>query len=472
MSHVQVIFANGQPSIARIFLSWTNICERFLEKFDEQFHGKRKAHFDTLPSAMRTVDGARGKWSLLILLDAIVYLLNASNPTTTIRRYFNQHRVLCDSILAELHAARTSHHNMSELDFDNLCGNISVVCLPLRWMSLASFEEYHVNNAPTKARAKFLSVLNTLTTHACIRECSGDLLYVLKKVVLKVISDHGMADASSYVVPKPAQSILHCPSPRSPRSPSRRSMSIDSGIEANMFLNTRNSSFSIPPPLPATSGISFPGAPFMSNQLPPTTPSQRAPGGTVLNDTGEISFMGRFADLPAQLTSGDISACSFPLSRLPVFSTSLHGKEVKSSPHMCLMSESNISMETVCQESDSFTLRPSCSTIDDNDTGRSALQLHSQMPLQQLPLLDVSTIMDSEDIGTPKDTYDWADFVQDFSRDGDPDDAGYFGGQDIQSDPSVSPNASSTGYFSSGTSLAPFFTSRFSSNSIGTTVIS
>jgi hypothetical protein len=388
---------------------------------------------------MRTVDGARGKWSLLILLDAIIYLLNTSNPTTTIRRYFNQHRVLSDSILAELRAANISHHRMSKVDFD-LCGDISVICLPLPWMSLASFEDHHVNNAPTKARTKFLSVLNTLTEHACIKECSGNLLYVLKKVVLKVIFDHGMTDASSYVVPIPAQPVLHCPSPRSPRSPSRRSMSMDSGMEANMFLNTRNSALSIPFPsqLTVTPGISSPGASYCSNQLPPTSPDERNP----TNLADEISFTQRFMGRSSLYALGGIGACSFPLST-SASSTSQLEKELKSSSYMRHpMSEySTLSTETVCQESDNITLRPSCSTIDENDFDREAIHRHPQMPPQQLPLLNISTLMDSEDVGTPKDIYDWSDFVRDFSRDGDLDDVGIYCQQDKQNGCIVSPSS-------------------------------
>lgn len=463
MSSVQLLVNPnpGMSPIAKIFLSWVNICERFIQKFDEQFHGKRKAHFDTLPSSMRTVDGARGKWSLLILLDAIIYLLNEHHPTTTIRRYFNQHRVLCESIKAELRAASTSYHELSEVDFDNICGDISVVFLPIHWVSLASFREYHLNNAPTKARAKFLSVLDTLTTHPCIRDCLNDLPYVLKKVVLKVISDHsdlGLTGIASHMPVQAAEPALHCPSPVYPRSPSRRSMSIDSGIEPNnIFFTTRsNSAFS-------SSTLPFPG--FLnsqttsgqhmttrlstvqqqqekSNPLPvqyPSTPMNQQPMRPSVS----------YGDHENRRTSPFIMQQLPPALQNAVFGVKMEkstssdndlsgsiGKVGKTSPFLTsnafFPDFSQRSFDTLGPENEVLQYRPSCSTIDEteslatasnmiginticNSDSRNSLMLVPQLT-NMLPL-DMDLLMDMDESTTPKDTYDWADFVEDFSRD-------------------------------------------------------
>lgn len=459
MSSVQLLVNpnNGMSPIAKIFLSWVNICNRFIEKFDEQFHGKRKAHFDTLPSSMRTVDGARGKWSQLILLDAIIYLLNEHHPTTTIRRYFNQHRVLCESITAELRAASTSYHELSEVDFDNLCGDISVVFLPIHWVSLASFREYHLNNAPTKARTKFLSVLDTLTTHPCIRDCLSDLPYVLKKVVLKVISDHsdlGFTGIASHMPMRAAEPALHCPSPVYPRSPSRRSMSIDSGIEPNnMFLTTRsNSAFS-------SSTLPFPGfvntqsasGQIMTTRLSSTqqqqeqsNPLPRQYPSTPMNQQPvQPSFS--YGDHENRRVSPFIMQQLPPTLQNAVFGVKMEkatstessgsvGKIGKTSP---LLTAKDFfpdflqrSFDTVGPENEVLQYRPSCSTIDEseslatnmmgintiaNSDSRNSLMLLPQST-NMLPL-DMDLLMDLDESATPKDTYDWADFVEDFSRD-------------------------------------------------------
>lgn len=383
---------------------------------------------------MRTVDGARGKWSLLILLDAIIYILSAHPQTTTVRRYFNQQRVLCDCIIAELNAADRTQIEVSQADFDNFVGDISVVSLPIQWVSLESFREYHSNNAPTKARTKFLSVLESLTTHPCIMECFGDLSTVLKKVVLKVIADHGFSDAPQLAsLPTSMPSVsLTSQSPHSPRSPSRRSMSIDSGMEANLFMSTRLSSQTSPTKW--LQKLSQPSPAFHQQYPLSHLPYPSRP--PFLDD---CTNMAQFLRNP--FTSGQIQS-SFPSS---VSGSTTAEDDIpisKSASANFLASDwTRSSADTLCPDTEGSHFRPSCSTVDDDEVSLpwdspvaisqseksfkaslpSSNSIQSLVHPRQVPIsLDISSEMgmDVDDLSTPKENYDWVDFVHDFSNDG------------------------------------------------------
>lgn len=191
------IATNEYGMEARIKLSWESVCRQFLEKFEEQFQGKRKAHFDTTPSDLRTVDGAKGKWTFLVMLDAIVYILDNDNLGLS-RRFFHQQRVLTDSIVREL--------SLGELRATELLGgetvvwkallDVSVDTPPYPWDSVSSFRKFHGDHSPTKAKKKFMSVLDCLLDSSVLRECHYDLPRILNKVILKVMSWKGRLDGS------------------------------------------------------------------------------------------------------------------------------------------------------------------------------------------------------------------------------------------------------------------------------------
>lgn len=99
------------------------------------------------------------------------------------------------------------------------------------------------------------------------------------------------------------------------------------------------------------------------------------------------------------------------------------------------------SADTLCADTDGSHFRPSCSTIDDDDVSLpwespaaisqseksfkaslpSANSIQSLVQPRQVPIsLDISSDMgmDVDDLSTPKENYDWVDFVHDFSNDG------------------------------------------------------
>jgi hypothetical protein len=204
---------DGEPMLAKISLSWQQVTERFAVRFEEQFQGKRKAHFDTLPETLRTVDGAKGKWMLLVMMDAIVYLLENDQPIETARRYFHQQRVLSESIMAEITIADAEiKANFGPM----LPVEVFIHSLEPPWDTIHSFQQLHTNSTPTKAKQKYLAVLDLLINHHTITSLQSNMLMILSQTVTRVINCWASFEEALG------------PPPSSSPALSRRSMSTDS----------------------------------------------------------------------------------------------------------------------------------------------------------------------------------------------------------------------------------------------------
>ena len=61
-----------------------------------------QAHLDNVSEDLRVIDGAKGKWCNILLLDSMIYILAHDTFNATTRRSFNQPVILYECILEEL----------------------------------------------------------------------------------------------------------------------------------------------------------------------------------------------------------------------------------------------------------------------------------------------------------------------------------------------------------------------------------
>lgn len=150
---------------------------------------------------------------LLVMMDAIVYFLENDQPIESARRYFHQQRVLSESIMAEI---TTADAEIKANFGAQLPVEVFIDNLEPPWNSLRNFRELHTNSTPTKAKQKYLSVLDLLTNHHTVTSLQGNMTMILSQTVTRV-----MACWSSF------EEALG-PPPSSSPALSRRSMSADS----------------------------------------------------------------------------------------------------------------------------------------------------------------------------------------------------------------------------------------------------
>eukprot|EP01033_Poteriospumella_lacustris_P017554 gene17554-12562_t len=188
----------SSPNPFQIVLSWDAVCERYAGRFRDQFQGKRKIHFDTLPDSLRTVDGAKAKWLFLVLLDAMIYFLRNEVPIDSARRYFHQQRELCDAVSAEIKAAfaklRDEMMDEQELQSNrhylgaNVIVDVAVDTIPYPWDSFESFRSFHLKSTPTKAKQKYLAIVAHLTHHQTLAEFGFNIPVIINEVLAKVMA--------------------------------------------------------------------------------------------------------------------------------------------------------------------------------------------------------------------------------------------------------------------------------------------
>lgn len=186
---------NETGDVAIFSISWESICEKYASRFREQSRGKRKIHFDSLPDEIRTVDGAKAKWLLLVMLDAMIFFLVNDLPIESARRYFHQQRELCDVILSEISYA---YEQLQELvscrkivDISSICVEAIVRELSYPWNNLDSFRSFHHKSTPTKAKRKFLEIVKVLSNHTAMRSYNFDMLSISNQVLIKVLASRG-----------------------------------------------------------------------------------------------------------------------------------------------------------------------------------------------------------------------------------------------------------------------------------------
>eukprot|EP01040_Poterioochromonas_malhamensis_P004590 gene4591-4921_t len=87
-------------------IKWSSVCSTFESLYTRSYTASKKAHFDSLPEDWsaddKVVDGARSRWCLPLILDAILTILENDRFDLSHRRSFNQGRVLRDCILREV----------------------------------------------------------------------------------------------------------------------------------------------------------------------------------------------------------------------------------------------------------------------------------------------------------------------------------------------------------------------------------
>ena len=148
-----------------------------------------KAHFDNVPSDYKVVDGARSKWSNLLILDGFIYLLNFDEFNSASRRAFNQHQVLHRCILDEFKRRNDevvwnsiSNENLS----DELIYNMIVVENRLfPWNNLQELRNYLLIDPTAKSRGKYLNIIDSLFDHVTLLKYEYDLPQIIMHVIVK-----------------------------------------------------------------------------------------------------------------------------------------------------------------------------------------------------------------------------------------------------------------------------------------------
>lgn len=126
-----------------------------------------------------------------------MYFLENDSPFDTARRFFNQQRVLCDCIMAEVADADVRIRSLAEFygrGRQTAIASIDVLSAP--WNSIQNFREYHLNCTPSKNKAKFVAIMNLLIGNAAIKRVGSDLLTVINTVVTKALTYVGAFEAS------------------------------------------------------------------------------------------------------------------------------------------------------------------------------------------------------------------------------------------------------------------------------------
>lgn len=152
----------------------------------------------------KVVDGARGKWCPLLLLDAMVQLLNTRSWCFTSRRVFDQRKALADAVLDVLAesdwdffctlAAGTHSNLLDGLQTDDgwlialACSNalpLQVTSLPYQWQSMEGFMGKCLTDLAGRARCRFLHILNCFCVHDRLN--SYNLQEIVRLVVVRII---------------------------------------------------------------------------------------------------------------------------------------------------------------------------------------------------------------------------------------------------------------------------------------------
>jgi hypothetical protein len=142
----------------------------------------RQAHFDCVPPKYTVIDGARSKWCLLLLLNAIVGILDFESFNLAARRKFNQQNVLYECIKAEI-----EEKGIDESQVGGSVGDIRAV-LDSCWQDIESLRNFLEKNAPYKSKDKYLAILDLLLGHKVILSRGSDVGKCINAAIVKILA--------------------------------------------------------------------------------------------------------------------------------------------------------------------------------------------------------------------------------------------------------------------------------------------
>ncbi len=155
------------------------------------------------------IDGAKGKWCIVLLLDAIIFLLKNNEFNVSFRRAFNQSVVLYECILHELHRVNSvtydeivllkkedsfksqllsnSENNFPRRDSRmSTYSHLNVKNLEYPWGSMGELSLCLLDGGPqSKAKNKFGVIAEMLCNHECFLSVGSDLTRIVKEIVVK-----------------------------------------------------------------------------------------------------------------------------------------------------------------------------------------------------------------------------------------------------------------------------------------------
>ncbi len=167
---------------------------------------------DNVPDEFKVIDGAKGKWCNLLLLDAMIYLLKNDQFVGNSRRHFNQYMVLYECIMEELRTVDFQAYN-EIIDFKNketwalrskfIAGyqetplpsveerSLKYSYLGVRltppWSTMAELRLCLLDGPPSKAKSKFTVMTELLANHEYFQKYNHDLRQVIETVLVKSI---------------------------------------------------------------------------------------------------------------------------------------------------------------------------------------------------------------------------------------------------------------------------------------------
>jgi hypothetical protein len=136
------------------------------------------------------VDGARSRWSNLLFLDAVFYLLEFNQFQSASRRAFNQQQVLYNCIRNELQRAHpalyAAHVNRDGKQNEEKI-RVAIHNLRSPWTSAVMLKKHLLSDPTAKSRTKFLSILEYLFGQEIVTRNGNDLRITFGKLVEKVV---------------------------------------------------------------------------------------------------------------------------------------------------------------------------------------------------------------------------------------------------------------------------------------------
>lgn len=145
----------------------------------------------------------------------MIYFLRNEVPIDSARRYFHQQRELCDAVSAEIKAAfaklRDGMVAEQEVQSNRHCFGANVIVdvavgtIPYPWDSFESFRSFHLKSTPTKAKQKYLAIVEHLTHHRTLAEFGFNISVIINEVLAKVMACTGLSPALSPVDPRPSE---------------------------------------------------------------------------------------------------------------------------------------------------------------------------------------------------------------------------------------------------------------------------
>jgi hypothetical protein len=260
----------------------------------------RQAHFDCVPPKYTVIDGARSKWCLLLLLNAIVGILDFESFNLAARRKFNQQNVLYECIKAEI-----EEKGIDESQVGGSVGDIRAV-LDSCWQDIKSLRNFLEKNAPYKSKDKYLAILDLHLGHKVILSKGSDVGKCINAAIVKILAPVNRKSnrrvAVSPVVPvvrskrvlaaktepisKPTEDEVDMPVTKRPRrgSPRKDAVPVAAADDTAYTLRTNRRNAAVTPKAEPASVTTPPARPrratfkrrVLSRQEPPTSVPARA----------------------------------------------------------------------------------------------------------------------------------------------------------------------------------------------------